>query len=340
MKKANHLEAVNSQSQQEITKLQSERTSFRAMVESESQVVLGEKEAQLTAAETTLTRIRSSRDELVADQAIKKRQLDEERTSIQKSKELAEAYEERVAALETENARLKMESNTHVTADSEISPDELPARYSELEKKYKLLNSELSSMQAALPKMSKLASQKVAELTGHDDKLARLAAEKAKADQKYFAAMKSKESKDGEIKMLKAQNTKSAEVVSQLKESEAASRTYSANLEKQFAEAKDELTKSSNRYRALQQQVTDFTIAIDSVKSQSEELKKVIVGKDTAASSASNKARRLELQCEELKKSLVDTKKSLESWKMKGLGDKSSEYEKLRVSHRIPRKSA
>ncbi|KAL9112696.1 MAG: hypothetical protein Q9227_002999 [Pyrenula ochraceoflavens] len=333
VKKFNHLEALHAQAQQEIVKFQSERTLFRNGIEAEFQATAGEKDSQLSAAETALTRIRSSRDELMADLAVKKRQLEEDRTSIQRSKELAEACEQRVAALESENTRLKMEPSQDATTliEADIPAEELPGRYSELKRKYEMLNSELASMQTAYPRMSKLASQKVAELTVREEKLVKLAAEKGKADQKYFAAMKSKESKDGEIKMLKAQNIKSAEVVSSLKESESATKTYSANLEKQLAETKDELTRITSRYRALQQQVTDHTIAMEGVKSQIEELRKVLTSKDSTISSTSTKARQLESQCEELKVSLADTKKSLESWKMKGLGDKSSEYEKLRV---------
>lgn len=334
VKKLNHLEALNQQSQTELSKLQAERSTFRSDIEAEIQMVTGEKDSLLSTAETNLARIRSSRDELLADQAIKKNILDQERTFVQKSKELAEAQEMRIASLESENSRVKSKLGPEELSSTDL--DNLPLesireRHRELERKYAMLNSELLSVQTAFPKVSKVATQKLIDLAVYEEKMARMAAEKAKADQKYFAAMKTKETKDSEIRTLKAQNTKSAEVVSQLKDSEAATKTYSANLDKQLAEAREELQRMATRQRALQQQGTEHVITTEGLNGQVEELKKLVRERDTIIASAKNTSRQTEIQNEELKVFLADTKKSLESWRSKGLGDKSTEYESLRV---------
>lgn len=334
VKKVNHLEALNQQSQLDLAKLQVERSTFRTTVEAEFQLVLGEKESLLGTAETNLARIRSSRDELLADQAIKKNILDQERTFVQKSKDLAEAQEMRIASLESEISRLKSEIRPDETMETDLdnmSPETLRERYQELERKYAMLTSELQSVQTAFPKVSKVASQKLIDLVAYEEKMARLAAEKAKADQKYFAAMKTKETKDSEIRTLKAQNTKSAEVVSQLKDSEAAAKTYAANLDKQIAETKEELQRAITRQRVLQQQSSEHSIVQEGLNGQMETLKKTIGEKDSYLASSKHNVRQIEVQNEELKAALADTKKSLESWRMKGLGDKSTEYESLRV---------
>ena len=54
----------------------------------------------------------------------------------------------------------------------------------------------------------------------YEDKLARLQAEKAKAEQKYFSTMKSKDQIQGENRILKQQLAKTAEVITKVQEAE------------------------------------------------------------------------------------------------------------------------
>jgi len=57
-------------------------------------------------------------------------------------------------------------------------------------------------------------------LVEYEDKLARLQAEKAKAEQKYFSTMKSKDQIQGENRTLKQQLAKTAEVITKVQEAE------------------------------------------------------------------------------------------------------------------------
>ncbi|KKA23278.1 Histone ubiquitinationc protein (Bre1) [Rasamsonia emersonii CBS 393.64] len=329
----NHLEAVNAQLRQEAEKFQAERTAYRNQLESETQSAIAEKEAQLAKAETDLARIRHARDELLADQQMRKAAQEQEKTAITKIQELAAAREAQIQALESELERLRLKVDGLKDAPQnieEIPVEELRTKYQVLERQYAMLNNELTSMQTVCKKYSGLASQKVAEFTALEEKVQRLIAEKSKADQKYFAAMKSKEARESEVRTLRMQNSKSSDIVSQLKDAEAATRSLLTNLEKQVAEGKEALNAVTDKYRAAQQQVTESNIVIDGLKAQVEELKNLATSKDSALASTAAACRRAETEVESLKSTLADTKKSLEAWKSKSLGNSSSEYEMLR----------
>ena len=337
IKRINHLEATNVQLREEAERLQAERTAYRVQLEKETEIAIAEREAQLAQAETDLARIRMGRDELIADVQMRKTAQAQERNSIEQVKELANAKEERIKALESEIARLKLQ-NTQ--ANGTVSPtsslnglctEELHARYSSLEKQHSMLENELQSMGDAYKKTTAAASQKIANIQSLEDRLMRLGADKSRADQKYFAAMKAKEAREQEVRTLRAQNSKSSEMVSALKESEAANRALQVNLEKQIVEFKESLNTLESKYRLSQQQLQEKNILFEGLKSQVEELKKTLETKDTASSATATAYREAEVEIETLKVRLEETRKGLESWKTKGLGNQSGEYEMLRV---------
>jgi len=338
IKRINNLEATNVQLREEAEKLHAERTAYRVQLEKEFQLVIAEREAHLAQAENDLARIRSGRDELIAEVQMRKTAQSQERMSVEQIKEIASAKDERIKALESEIGRLKLqtsESEDHPSPPSSLdglSTEELQSRYSNLEKQYSLLNNELQSMGTAFKKTSGLASQKVAHVSALEEKSIRLSAEKSRADQKYFAAMKAKEAREQEVRTLRSQNNKSSEMVSSLKDSEAANRALQVNLEKQIAEIKESLNGMETKHRASQQQLAERNIQLDGLKAQVEELKKNLEAKDTSASATSTACRKAEVEVSSLKVRLEETQKSLEMWKTKGLGNESGEYEMLRVS--------
>lgn len=334
IKRVNNLEAVNTQLRQESEKLQGERTAYRNQLDAEKQKEIEEKESQLHRAEADLARIRNARDELLADQQMRKAAQEQERTAIAKIQELADAREAQIRALESEVERLRAKVEGIKDAPQNIDDmpiEELRSKYQALDKQYSILNTELASMQTVCKKYSGLASQKVADFNALEEKIQRLVAEKSKADQKYFAAMKSKEAREQEVRTLRMQNAKSSDIVSQLKDAEAATRSLLANLEKQVAEGREALNALTNKHRASQQQLAESNIIIEGLRQQVAELKNLASEKDSALASTAAACRKAEAEVEGLKSSLNDTKKSLESWKSKSLGNSSSEYEMLRV---------
>lgn len=304
-------------------------------IDDETQNVVSEKEAQLVRAETDLARIRNARDELLADQQMRKAAQEQEKTSTIKIQELASAGEARIASLESEVERLRVQvDSAHSTDVAAIPVEELRTKYQTLERQYAMLNTELASMQTACRKYSTLASQKVADFSALEEKVARLVAEKSKADQKFFAAMKAKEAREMEVRTLRMQNSKSSDIISQLKDSEAATRSLVANMEKQASENKETLNTVTSKLYAAQQQLTENGIVTDGLKNQIAELKALSASKDSTLANTSSACRRAETEIEGLKASLADTKKSLDNWKNKSLGNSSSEYEMLRVCFR------
>lgn len=332
VKRINHSEATNTQLREEAEKLRSERTSYRIQIDDETQGIVAEKEAQLVRAETDLARIRNARDELLADQQMRKAAQEQEKTSTIKIQELASAGEARIASLESEVERLRVQVDSAQSTDvARIPVEELRTKYQTLERQYAMLNTELASMQTACKKYSTLASQKVADFSALEEKVARLVAEKSKADQKFFAAMKAKEAREMEVRTLRMQNSKSSDIISQLKDSEAATRSLVANMEKQASENKETLNTVTSKLYAAQQQLTENSIVTDGLKNQIAELKALSTSKDSTLANTSSACRRAETEIEGLKASLADTKKSLDNWKNKSLGNSSSEYEMLRV---------
>ncbi|KAJ5570253.1 uncharacterized protein N7459_009683 [Penicillium hispanicum] len=332
VKRINNLEAMNTQLREEAEKYRSERTAYKVQIEDEAQSAIAEKEAQLMRAETDLARIRNARDELLADQQMRKAAQDQEKAVGAKLQELADAREARITALESEvqRLRLQIEGSNAPENLNDLPLEELRSKYTSLERQYAMLNTELTSMQTAYKKFSTLASQKVIDFGALEEKVARLTAEKSKADQKYFAAMKSKEARDTEVRTLRMQNSKTSDIVAQLKESEAATRSLLSNMEKQTSETKEALTTAVDKHRTTQQQLTERDIILEGLKNQVAELKALSNSKDSTMSTTSSALRQAETEIASLKQSLSDTKKSLENWKSKSLGNNSSEYEMLR----------
>ncbi|KAJ5566858.1 hypothetical protein N7535_006164 [Penicillium sp. DV-2018c] len=333
VKRINHLEATNVQLRQEAEKYRAERTSYKMQMEDETHSEVAEKEAQLMRAESDLARIRNARDELLADQQMRKAAQDQKKTASLKLQELADAREARIAALESETQRLRLQIEGSKSDDNvnDMPLEELRAKYSSLERQYSMLNTELTSMQTAYTKFAPLATQKVAEFAAMEEKVARLTAEKSKADQKFFAAMKSKDARDAEVRSLRMQSSTTSGIVSQLKEAEKASRSLLSNMDKQASETKEALNATMAKYRALQQQLTESNILTEGLKNQVAELKGLSVSKDSTLASTTSALRQTETELAGLKQSLSDTKKSLENWKSKSLGNSSSEYEMLRT---------
>lgn len=338
IKRINNLEATNVQLREEAERLQKERTAYRIQLENELQVSIMEKETQLVQAENDLARIRSGRDELLAENSMRKAAQGQEKASISQVKELLNTKEERIMALESELDRFRLQSGQSASLASpqsnseDMSPDDLRNRYLNLERQYSMLSNELQSMGNAYKKANALASQKVESLSVLEEKTIRLGAEKSKADQKYFAAMKSKEAREQEVRSLRASSSKSSEMVSTLKDAEAATRAAIINLEKEITEFKTSHASINGQNRASQQQLGEQKILSEALKAQVEDLKNNLVSKDSSASIVSNALRKTELEIETLKVRLEETQKSLEAWKTKGLGNQSGEYEALRVS--------
>jgi E3 ubiquitin-protein ligase BRE1 len=331
IKKLNDLEAKVAQVKEENRKLTQERTSYQNKLDDETRSAIAEKDNQLGLVEKDLVRIRAERDTLLADLSIQKAASDQELEASSKLKELNVALEGRIKSLESEVERLSADSSMAVD-DAQLDAlglQELRAKYQTLQKQHSMLSSELSAMSQAFNSTVKSSKEKIGQLSALEEKVVRLSGEKQKADHKYFAAMRFKEARDMEIKTLKMQNSKSSEVLAQLKETEVASRNLVSNLEKQMAELKEGLTAKTSECRHVQLDKSNHELELARLNKQIMELKQQMTAKDGEMSKKAAAHDKTAIEKAEIETTLGHTRKDLEKWKSNS--GSSVVYEDLRL---------
>jgi E3 ubiquitin-protein ligase BRE1 len=332
IKRINNLEATNIQLREEAQKYQAERTAYRIKVDDEARATLSETEGALVQAEQTIARVRNARDEQLAKVSVLEASLQTNKASKEQTNELVAACESRIVALESECQRLRMEIAEQGSAEGQsamdlddLTPEQLRSKVATLESQYKLLSNELPAMETAWKKAQGAAGKKITELATWEENITRANADKAKADQKFFATMKLKESLDHQIRVLRAQATKSTEVVAQVKEQDALSRSLIDKLEKQTAEMKAQMDDLSTQHRVLLQKCKEHDITSEGQASQIAELKKGLEAKDTLCSSAKHAQRESETERDKLTAQVEGLEKQVEHWKQKSLGNQSED---------------
>ncbi|KAF2114905.1 E3 ubiquitin-protein ligase-like protein bre1 [Lophiotrema nucula] len=332
IKRINNLEATNIQLREEAQKFQAERTAYRMRVDEENRNSLTETEGNLVTAEANVARIRNHRDQLVAQVAVLESGQRNVDASTRESRELVSACEKRIAALESEAERLRLQLAERDTTEEQttpvlesMGPEQLRSKVVALEKQCKLLSDELPALETAWKKAQALAAKKVAEVAATEEHIARLNADKAKAEQKYFSAMKAKEALGDQVKILKAQGSKSTEVVAQLKEADTASRTLVDKLEKQSAEMRAQMEDLTVQYRTIQQKVNESAITSEGHVGQIAELKKLLETKDTSYLAAKHAQREAETDKEKMAAQVGGLEKQIEYWKDKNSSNQSDE---------------
>lgn len=329
IKRINNLEATNIQLREEAQKYQAERTAYRIKIDDESRSALAESESAVSQAEANLARIRNARDELIAkNNTLEASHKDSEASNAQ-SKELVSACESRIAALESECERLRLQIGERQpgepTETDESTPEQLRSKVANLENQLKLLSGELPSMEAAWKKAQAVAGKKIADLAAWEENVARANADKAKADQKFFAAMKAKGEMEQQIRILRLQATKSTEVVSQLKEADALSRSLVDKLEKQTAEMRAQMDDLSTQHRALTQKATEATLTSADHTTQIAALKTLIEQKDAAYLSARHSQREAVADRDGLAAQIAGLTSQIALWKKKSKGEQTAE---------------
>jgi len=328
--RVNDLEATNSALRAETQRLQAERSAYRRQVDEDFRGQLEEVEGQVARAEGDLARIRCARDELVAENAVLR--VGKEGRGTGRGRELVEAWEERVRALEGEVERRKISTAavvavTHGEGEEEEEEEVevvgvLKGKIRALEQQHALLSNELASMEAAWRKTSALAQRRVEEAAAQEDALARLQAEKAKADQKYFAAMKAKDLRDAEVRVLKSQNARSADIVSQLKEAEGKMRELVVVAERAAAEKGEAVRRLEGVVRSAEVEKEGLKREGEGWKRRVEELGRLVGEKDEAILKAEKGRREGEVEGERLRVKVEEARSELKGLlrKREGVG--------------------
>ncbi|EDN97766.1 hypothetical protein SS1G_12620 [Sclerotinia sclerotiorum 1980 UF-70] len=320
----------------QFQKLQAERTAYRIQIENEAEATAGELESQLQRLDADLTRIRSARDELLADLSVRKATQEQDHAGIEHLKELVGAKDDRITSLELEVERLRQiaEQSCQPTPGPEIdslSLEELRVKYDLLQQGYDSINKELPALQSAYKRVQALTSKKVMDFTALEEKVSVLAAEKSKADQKYFAARKDMDIRLAEVRSLKNQNAKSSEIISQLKDVETSDRTLLSNMEKQLSDMRQSNTSIMAENKKLEASSREATSKCEILKNQAAELTNLLKSKDSANSGTKQKIHAVELENEQLRVRCEQAQKDRDTWKQKSLSNQSGEEEMLRT---------
>ncbi|KAK3934930.1 BRE1 E3 ubiquitin ligase-domain-containing protein [Diplogelasinospora grovesii] len=334
IRRINNLEATNKQLREDAERLQAERTAFRAQLESEAQAVTLELEDQIQQKEQDLTRIRSARDELLAELAMRKASQEQEKTASAHMKELVDAKTDRIAELESELERLRPSEDADMTAPREdleaLSVEELRQRYLKLEKDFEAINKELPMLEKSYKKAMGLAHKKVMDFQALEERIAILTAEKSKADQKYFAARKDMDIRTVEIRTLRAQNGKSSEIISQAKDVETHNRTLISSLEKEIADLKQSNSSIVAENRRFESQSIDANRRADSVRTQISDLTNLVKAKEAASMAMKEQAMNWEQELERFKVRVREVSKECDKWRQKCQSNSTDEEEMLR----------
>lgn len=338
IKRVNHLEATNIQLREEAEKLQAERTSFRTQLEHEALSLNGDLQGQLQQAHADLSRIRIVRDELEADQRERKAIQDFEKESVDQLKELTGSAGDRIVALELEVERLRSQLESHPseptprTGDDNINVDELLQKYELLQQSFDSVNKELPAMEKAYKRSMAQASKKVMDFTALEERVTMLIAEKNKADQKYFAVRKDMDNRVNEIRALRAQNGKSSEIITQLKDGETSQRMLVTNLEKQLSDLRQANTSILSENKKFESSASGAVMKANMLQTQVLEMTNLLKTKDATHLQAKQRHQATEAELEQLRVRLEHVQGERDSWKAKSMNNQTGEEEMLRVS--------
>ncbi|KAI5956604.1 BRE1 [Candida jiufengensis] len=202
--KVNKLNTINIT---KLTELEKKQTEIKKFLENEIQEENEKLKQQLAKNEEDLVRIRTTRDELLAKNTILSTQIEDQKTN-QSLIELNKTYSKRIEELESlkEQQQLPSSSSSSTTNNDN--------------QQIQLLQNEIKELELAFKQTRDLTLKKLNSTIDQDNVIKKLTIEKTKADQKYFASMRLKDSLTNENKILKQQITKSQEIIKNLNELE------------------------------------------------------------------------------------------------------------------------
>lgn len=241
---------------QRIRELESREGNLIALVNKELEEENTRLKESLSKSENDLVRIRAARDELLGKQAILKLEMENKKTNEELNK-LNQMLSRRLGELEKTR-----QDERNMQQDAALEKLEK----GELVKRLQILGEEVKEVEQAFQDTRAVALEKLKDLVDHESLVKKLTIEKNKADQKYFASMRLKDSLVAENKILKTQTAKSQELVAKFND-----------LEKTYLGKIDVLTKSINDYRVIKENALH-----ENVKLQ-EALKQMTKGRETAS---------------------------------------------------------
>lgn len=185
---------------------------------------------QLHKTESDLVRIRTARDELLAKITILKSQVENQKTNEEVHK-MNQILQQRLQQLEATGNEIECNNSTY----TELSKEELINRITSL-------SGEIKEIESAFKETREIALKKLENAIDQEHLVKKLSIEKTKADQKYFASMRLKDSIQAENKVLKAQIAKSQDIIKNLND-----------LEKSYTNKIEILSNTVNDYKSIKE---------------------------------------------------------------------------------------
>lgn len=257
---------------------------------------------QLHKSESDLVRIRSARDELLAKITVLKAQVENQKTNEEVQK-MNQILLQRLLELETKGNNIEA-NDTYV----ELSKGQLIQRITSL-------SGEIKEIESAFKETREMALKKFENAIDHEHMVKKLSIEKTKADQKYFASMRLKDSIQAENKVLKAQIAKSQDIIKNLND-----------LEKAYTNKIDILFNSVNDYKSIKEnslqensKLEDSNKSLQNIKASLEaEVKKYTKGleeKNTKLHELNVEVGQQKIAINKLEKNLKSTESLLRKYK-------------------------
>ena len=134
-----------------------------------------------------------------------------------------------------------------------------------------------------------------------------------------------------EVRSLKVQSQKSAEVIQQLKDVETSNRNLVSNLEKQLSDIRQANTSIMTEHKKMESTSREAISKAETLKNQVTELTNLIKAKDANNLNTKQRIHDVEIELEQVKVKYEQAQKDRDAWKTKSLSNQSGEEEMLRV---------
>lgn len=188
-----------------------------------------ELQKQLRARDADMARLRGQRDELHAEllerrsrETVRFAHVDEAKSLLAPKEERMAAMQVQIARLESELKALREESQVDHAPPGDVDVAKLQRRLQAADSSSAMLSDEVDRLSAAYDQLERQAESRVTNVARLEDKILRLTTEKAKADNKYFAAMRAKDALDAEKRALTRSAERQTKVIERYMDTERA----------------------------------------------------------------------------------------------------------------------
>ncbi|KAF3923926.1 hypothetical protein AA313_de0203983 [Arthrobotrys entomopaga] len=306
--KLNHLEALNANLSRDNETLLAERMSFKKTVMEERDIAVGQANTTIAKHEADLARIRAYRDQLHGE--LHQSRIAQERFSTndhhEQLKRLVESQVEKIASLEGEVQRLRLEAGQEpVFADEDIknlTHEELIDGMAKLRASHSILETEFKSIESAYKKAHDVGRAKFDDLKSLQDTIIKMKQDKIRNEQKVFEAVKSKEGAMDKARMFQTQHEKASEIIMNLKNSDKKQTSLIANLEKQIAELRLINNQALLSQKSSQTTAAELKNTVEALQRQLNSMKENVKKAEEVSRTENNKRRNAE---HELERTLV-----------------------------------